>query len=237
MKVVLTLLLLCFFITSHANEACVSYYTNKFTKSFSQYSPKIQLFRNQGFIFKIFKLAELKPEDSEYKIARQYLDETYPTSLQKDGDFKEKIKESNNNLWSQMHLLLVFQESSGQKPIAGSAFISARNSEQKLGFEDELNLNAGMIMNTPFQPSTEVGRLSVDSTLNNKRKVLDAMLDTLYLMHQATQEIGKIYIYTSRKLHQLYAIKGLHFTEITSLSSNQYINENDVIAVFQERKK
>lgn len=233
---ILIFFLLCFSL-SHANEVCVSHYSNKFTKNFSSNSAKVQVFRNQGFLFKILKLSDLKEQDHDYKIAKQYLDEFYPSVLQKGADFKDKIKQSNEHLWSQMHLLLVFDNNTQQKPIAGSAFITARYPHEKLGFEDELGLNLQRVLEKDFEPSTEVGRLSVDPAAFNKRKVLDAMLDTLYLMHQATTEIEKIYIYTSRKLHQLYAIKGLNFEEIPKLSSTSYIHENEIIAVFRGKNK
>lgn len=232
-------LLISFFLLilsfARANEACYSFYPDKTKSSFSINSPRVQIFRNHNLIFKVLKLSEIKRNDPEFQLAHQYLDELYPAVLQKEEGFKDKIIFSNKALWAQMHLILVFEEGRLQRPIAGSAFITSRSPQEKLGFEDELNIDHLAILNKSFVPSTEVGRLSVDPQAVNKRKVLDAMLSTLYLMHQATPEIEEIYIYTARKLQQLYGIKGLHFEEIPSLSSPNYIHSSDVIAIFKNK--
>lgn len=220
---------------ARANEACFSYYPDRTRSNFSINSPKVQIFRNHNMMVKVLKLSQLTEHDPEFQLAHQYLDEFYPAILQKEIGFKEKIVTSNKALWSQMHLILIFEEGNLKKPIAGSAFITSRSLQEKLGFEDELNIDHLSILNKDFTPSTEVGRLSVDPQAINKRKVLDTMLSTLFLMHKATPEVSEIYIYTSRKLHQLYGIKGLHFDEIPSLSSTNYIHGSDIIAIFNNK--
>lgn len=234
MKQVIAIVIL-FLSFARANEACYSYYPDRTKVNFSFKSPKVQIFRNNNMLLKVLKLSEINEGDPEFQLAHKYLDEVYPASLQKDQSFRDKIIASNKALWAQMHLVLVFEEGNLQRPVAGSAFITSRAQNEKLGFEDELKIDHLKILDKSFVPSTEVGRLSIDPLAISKRKLLDVMLSTLFLMHQATPEIKDIYIFTARKLHQLYAIKGLYFEEVPSLSSEKYIQVSDVIAVFKNK--
>lgn len=230
--IMFALMLLSF---ARANEACYSFYPDRTKSSFSINSPRVQIFRNHNLIFKVLKLSEIKMNDPEYQLAHQYLDELYPAALQRNETIKADIIKSNYKLWSQIHLILSYTSDNMEKPIAGAAFITSRVPGEKLSFESLLNIDHSKILDKKFISSSEVGRLSVDPESTIKRKALDAMLSTLYLMHQATPEIEEIYIFTARKLQQLYGIKGLHFDEIPSLSSPNYIHSSDVIAIFKNK--
>lgn len=229
-------LLLLFQLQLWAHVACYSYYPDKTKANINKNSQAVQIFRNNGFIFKILKLSELNENSLEYKKAHDYLDRQYPEALSKGPKFKSAIIDSNKKLWSQMHLLLVYHDQNLENPIAGTAYISSRTPSEKLGFEDELGVNYLQILKKEFQPVTEVGRLSVDAGYANKRKVLDALLNSLYTIYSVSTDYKHVYIYTSRKLHQLYNIKGLVFDIIPELSSPELIGEEDVIAVFRNKK-
>lgn len=228
--------ILFFQLQVFASEACYSYYPDKAKAHINKNSKPVQVFRNKGFIFKILKLSELNPDSMDYKYAHDYLDRQYPEALNKSHDFKSAIINSNRKLWSQIHLLLIYHDQNIEKPIAGAAYISSRKISEKLGFEDELGVNYLQILKKEFEPVTEVGRLSVDSSFSNKRKVLDALLDSLYTIYASSTDYQQVYIYTSKKLHQLYNIKGLVFDIVPELSSSKLIGEEDVIAVFKNKK-
>lgn len=220
----------------HANEACYSFYPDRLKANINHDSSTIQIFRSKGFVIKLLNLSELSQETRELKQATDYLNSQYLKALNRDEPIKEKIKNSNANLWSQMHLLLIFDNQNLEKPVAGGAYITSKSPEEKLAFEDEFKIDYLRILNTDFSPVAEIGRLSVDSNYSNRGKALDTLLESIYNIHIASTDYKKVFIYSTKRLLQLYDYKGFTFEEVTQLSTQNLIDENDTIAIFKRKK-
>lgn len=231
---VLFFLFLLITFKASANEACYSFYPNKLKVNVNHDSPAIQIYRSRGFVLKLIKLSEMQQGSKEFNIASNYLNSQYLKALDRSESIKEKIKNSNKTLWNQMHLLLVFDSKNLGKPVAGAAYISSKSPAEKLGFEEEFKIDYLKILDKDFSPATEVGRLSVDSSYSEKRKVLDVILDSIYHIHVASADYKQVFIYSSKKLLQLYSYKGFNFEEIPQLSNPDLIDDNDTIAIFKD---
>lgn len=234
-KTVLILILL-FIFKIQANEACFSFYTDRLKANINHDSSAIQIFQSKGFVIKLLKLSELSSDQKEFKQATNYLNLQYLKALNRDEFVKDKIRTSNTNLWKQMHLLLIYDSKNITKPVAGGAYISSKSPDEKLAFEDEFKIDYLRVLNKDFSPAAEVGRLSVDSSYPNRGIVLDTLLESIYNIHVASTDYKQFYIYSAKRLLQLYDYKGFVFEEVPQLSTPELIDENDTIAIFKGKK-
>ncbi len=230
-----------------ASQSCLSKYISPTfsiriplndSEEFIKAQQGIQTLQSDGLIFKFIALKGLRQNHPLYQVAKNYLLDDYPNSLQKNEAFIKRLNETTLILWENIHLLLMFESQSLNIPIAGAAFFVGKTNSDPLApfirgplpMELEKGIDLKSKQKNPHIPMVEIGRLSLSEAIQNRRNKLKTLLKVLHQITSNSEPLSEYFTYTSKNLLQFYRFSGYKFLNFPEYENQGLISKDDVIS-------